>query len=256
MLITNSNTPSRKGKSSSSTSSKSKSFPLLLLISLLSFISLISLAPSVEGMGVIGMDYGTSFLKTSLVKPGLPFDVVLSRDSKRKFPSVVGWKPPAPSRSKSPHERLLGTDALGLSSRYPSDVYSSLKILLGSTSTSTLGQNSKDLVQSLYQATRFGTTDRDTFSIQRIGDGGDEVSYSIEELVGMQLSHAKDLAEEVAGEKVKMTFPGTNIGTFGGLDVVLTVPSHFGAKERQSLIDAASLSGIKPRLVSDGTAGE
>lgn len=205
---------------------------------------------------MIGIDYGTSFLKTSLVKPGLPFDVVLSRDSKRKMPSVVGWKPPPASRSKSVHERLLGSDALSLSSRYPSDVYSSLKSLLGATEDSKLGQKSKDLVGSLFQATKFSTTERGTFSIQRIGDGGDLKDYSIEELVGMQLSHAKDLAEEVAGEKVKMTFPGTSIGTFGGLDVVMTVPSHFGARERQSLVDAASLSGIRPRLVSDGTAGE
>lgn len=41
---------------------------------------------------VLAIDYGAEFTKLSLVKPGVPFDVVLDRDSKRKISSVVGWK--------------------------------------------------------------------------------------------------------------------------------------------------------------------
>ena len=41
---------------------------------------------------VLAIDYGAEFTKLSLVKPGVPFDVVLDRDSKRKIQSVVGWK--------------------------------------------------------------------------------------------------------------------------------------------------------------------
>jgi hypoxia up-regulated 1 len=49
------------------------------------------LSPFVQA-AVLAIDYGAEFTKLSLVKPGVPFDVVLDRDSKRKISSVVGWK--------------------------------------------------------------------------------------------------------------------------------------------------------------------
>jgi hypoxia up-regulated 1 len=48
-------------------------------------------SPAVQA-AVLAIDYGAEFTKLSLVKPGVPFDVVLDRDSKRKISSVVGWK--------------------------------------------------------------------------------------------------------------------------------------------------------------------
>jgi hypoxia up-regulated 1 len=39
------------------------------------------------------------------MKPGVPFDVLLNKDSKRKMQSAVGWK-----RT----ERLFGSDAANL----------------------------------------------------------------------------------------------------------------------------------------------
>ncbi len=48
-------------------------------------------SPAVRA-AVLAIDYGAEFTKLSLVKPGVPFDVVLDRDSKRKISSVVGWK--------------------------------------------------------------------------------------------------------------------------------------------------------------------
>lgn len=52
---------------------------------------LLLLAPSLRA-AVLAIDYGAEFTKLSLVKPGVPLDVVLDRDSKRKIQSVVGWK--------------------------------------------------------------------------------------------------------------------------------------------------------------------
>lgn len=49
------------------------------------------LIPAIRA-AVLAIDYGAEFTKLSLVKPGVPFDVVLDRDSKRKIQSVVGWK--------------------------------------------------------------------------------------------------------------------------------------------------------------------
>jgi hypoxia up-regulated 1 len=60
------------------------------LESLFPFVLLL-LVPAIRA-AVLAIDYGAEFTKISLVKPGVPFDVVLDRDSKRKIQSVVGWK--------------------------------------------------------------------------------------------------------------------------------------------------------------------
>lgn len=57
--------------------------------------------PAVQA-ALLAIDYGAEFTKISLVKPGVPIDVVLNKDSKRKVQSVVGWKK---------DERLFGSEA-------------------------------------------------------------------------------------------------------------------------------------------------
>jgi len=63
------------------------------------------LAPLVAEASVLAIDYGADFMKASLMKPGTPFDVLLNKDSKRKIPSVVGWKKT---------DRVFASDALNL----------------------------------------------------------------------------------------------------------------------------------------------
>jgi len=38
---------------------------------------------------VMGIDYGAQWFKVALVKPGVPLDLVLNRESKRKTPSNI-----------------------------------------------------------------------------------------------------------------------------------------------------------------------
>jgi hypoxia up-regulated 1 len=54
---------------------------------------------------VLAIDYGTEWSKAALVKPGIPLQIVLTKDSKRKDQSVVGFKQ---------QERLYGVDAANL----------------------------------------------------------------------------------------------------------------------------------------------
>ena len=46
-------------------------------------------ALSVTEAAVMAIDYGTDWFKVALVKPGVPLDIVLNRDSKRKTQSVL-----------------------------------------------------------------------------------------------------------------------------------------------------------------------
>lgn len=58
--------------------------PALALVPLL-----LALVSPGAGAAVLAIDYGTDAFKASLVKPGVPFDVLINSDSKRKTGSVV-----------------------------------------------------------------------------------------------------------------------------------------------------------------------
>lgn len=215
--------------------------------SLAPLLALLALLPAALSLGVISFDYGSDSLKTALVKPGMTPDVVLTRDSKRKLPSVVAWKG---------EDRSFGTDALNLATRFPGDTFPNLKLLLG-RSDEQRDQAVRDRYTSLLRSTNLTSTDRNTLAATRATDytvnksGPD--THTVEELVAMQLAHARMLAEETAGEKVRTTYHGF-VGTFGGLDTVVTVPTFWTASERQAIFDAATLAGFRPRIVSDAAA--
>lgn len=54
---------------------------------------------------VMSIDYGTEWFKVGLIKPGIPLDVALNKDSKRKTQAIVTLRG---------DERLYGSDALAL----------------------------------------------------------------------------------------------------------------------------------------------
>ncbi|KAK5003066.1 hypothetical protein LTR28_010629, partial [Elasticomyces elasticus] len=72
---------------------------------------------------VLGIDLGTEYIKAALVKPGIPLEIVLTKDSKRKEASALAFKPSGntPPTLGSFPERLYGGDALALAARFPND---------------------------------------------------------------------------------------------------------------------------------------
>ncbi|ORY86091.1 Hsp70 protein-domain-containing protein [Protomyces lactucae-debilis] len=172
---------------------------------------------------VLAIDYGTGWTKAALVKPGIPLEIVLTKDTKRKEQSVIAFKQ---------QERLYGGDAAALAARYPEATFFNLKNLLGQTLTSEAAVRHAQL----YPANKMQASSRGTVAFE-VGD----TSYTVEELVAMQLKNIRKNAELMASEKVK--------------DAVLTVPPHFTQDQRLALIEAAQLAGLRPlELVTDGTA--
>lgn len=162
-------------------------------------------------------------LLASLMKPGVPFDVLLNKDSKRKIQSSVAWKK---------DERLFGSDAANIASRFPQDSFSSLKYLQGAPFNS-------DIVTyfTSISTAQIAETDRKTVALKQ----SDGTEWSTEELIAMQLSYIKKLAEDLAGEPVN--------------EVILTVPPYFSQLERDSITDAIEIAGLRTlALVNDGTA--
>ncbi|KAG0213743.1 Hypoxia up-regulated protein 1 [Mortierella sp. NVP41] len=162
---------------------------------------------------VMSIDYGTDWFKVALVKPGIPLDIVLNAESKRKTQSAVNIRG---------DNRAFGSEALSLATRFPQDSYIGLKRILG-----------RDYDDD--HCVEF----RNTFTNNMIRDpvrgtaafettAGNQ--FTVEELVAMQFALAKKQAEETAGESVK--------------DVVITIPPYFNQYERQAMLDAADLAGL------------
>lgn len=76
---------------------------------LLCFVCLLTLNLPQVFASLLAIDYGSEWIKASLMKPGVPFDVLLNKDSKRKIQSSVGWKN---------DDRLFGSDAYNLVSHH------------------------------------------------------------------------------------------------------------------------------------------
>lgn len=68
-------------------------------------VALSALVPSASAASLLAVDYGTDSFKASLVKPGVPFDVLLTKEGRRKIQAVVTYRG---------DERFVGGDAEGL----------------------------------------------------------------------------------------------------------------------------------------------
>ncbi|CAG8741863.1 16987_t:CDS:2, partial [Racocetra fulgida] len=170
---------------------------------------------------VIAVDYGTNWFKVGLVKPGIPLDIVLNRDSKRKTPSVLTIRG---------EERIYGTDA---GARFPFNTYFSLKQIIGRLADDEYAK----AYQSIFPNKIIPDPLRGTILFQH----NETTVFSLEELLAMQLSHARELAEATAQETIK--------------DVVITVPPYYNQFERQAILDAADIAGLHVlSLINEETA--
>lgn len=70
-----------------------------------SLLALLAVVPQSAFASVLAIDYGADWIKASLMKPGIPFDVLLNKDSKRKIQSTVAWKKT---------DRLFGSDGFNM----------------------------------------------------------------------------------------------------------------------------------------------
>jgi hypoxia up-regulated 1 len=214
---------------------------LPFLVFLLSFAGPVSAA----GSAVLGVDIGTEYLKAALVKPGIPLEIVLTKDSKRKESAAIAFKPTRESDAPFP-ERFYGGDALALAARYPDDVYINLKTLLGVPFNDGADETVKGY-WSRFPALKLETAPDGRGSValrsNRLGQEQKKEAFLVEEVLAMQLKQIKANADTLAGK-------GSDVR-----DVVITYPAFYTAEEKRSLELAAELAGLKIQaLISDGLA--
>ncbi|GMJ14362.1 heat shock protein 70 [Hibiscus trionum] len=178
-------------------------------------LSLLSLFLIKSESAVSSIDLGSEWLKVAVVnlKPGQsPITVAINEMSKRKSPALVAFQSEA---------RLLGEEAAGIVARYPDKVFSNLRDMIGKSY-----QDVKRFADSMYLPFDVIEDSRGAAKIRVSSD----VSYSVEELMGMILKYASNLAEFHSKVTVK--------------DAVISVPPYFGQAERKGLLRAAELAGI------------
>lgn len=189
---------------------------------------------------VLGIDLGTEYIKAALVKPGIPLEIVLTKDSKRKETAAVAFKS---SRSKKDStsfpERIYGGDALAIHPRFPGDVYPNLKPLLG------LHYDANDVVagyQERYPGLRaVEWKERGTVGFQSPSFGDTDEPFLVEEVLAMELKNIRRNAMALAGK-------GSSVQ-----DAVITIPPFYTAEEKMAVTLAAELAGLRVlSLISDG----
>ncbi|KAJ6784108.1 hypothetical protein PWT90_08586 [Aphanocladium album] len=190
---------------------------------------------------VLGVDLGTEYIKAALVKPGVPLDIVLTKDSRRKETSAVAFKP-APGGVKPGEfpERAYGADAIALSARFPGEVYPNLKTLLGLPVGNAIVADyaARHPALQLHEHATRGTSSFKTKTLT-----AEEESWMVEELLAMELQSIQKNAEVLAGE-------GSTVRS-----IVLTVPPFYTTEERRALQLAAEMANLKVlSILSDGLA--
>lgn len=210
--------------------------PRSILLSVLLLFSTNVLAIS----AVLGVDFGTEYIKASLVKPGIPLEIVLTKDSRRKETAAVAFKPSQHAlQSGSYPERAYGSDAVALAARFPGDVYPNLKTVLGLPLDDSIVQEYAARHPGLRLEAVKG---RDTVAFKSKATEDTE-AWMVEELLAMELQSIQRNAEALAG-------PNSAVRS-----AVITVPSFYTIEEKRALELACELVGLKVlSLISDGLA--
>ena len=189
----------------------------------------VALLLAVANASVLGIDFGTQFMKIAIVRPGSPFEIVTDLSSKRKTPAAVIF---------GDSTRIYGFDALTLGARKPKNVFMRMSRLLGQGPNSDVAAEFKEL-KFPYE---FKLTDRNTWAVKfPAGTGFDDIDYlTAEEVNAMILDYARNMGVLFDnGQKI--------------VDCVVTVPSYFTQHERQAILDAASLVGLNVLSLIDET---
>ncbi|KPJ17240.1 Hypoxia up-regulated protein 1 [Papilio machaon] len=182
------------------------------------------LSQNAEAAAVISIDLGSEWMKIGIVSPGVPMEIVLNKESKRKTPAVVAFRDGV---------RTFGEDAVNVGVRFPKNTYKFFLDLLGKSFDHPLVKAYKerfpyyDLVES----------DRGT----PVFVHDENTKFTPEELVAQLLAKAKEFAEISHGQPIS--------------ECVITVPGYFNQAERRALKDAAALAGLNVlQLINDYTA--
>lgn len=178
-----------------------------------------------EEIAVMSIDLGSEWMKVAIVSPGVPMEIALNKESKRKTPVVIAFRD---------GERSFGEDAQVIGVRFPQNTFFYILDLLGKPIDNPLVQLYRDRFP-YYDIV--ADDERKTIAFRL----NENTTYTPEELIAQILHKGKEMAEASAHQKIN--------------EAVITVPGFFNQAERRALIQAAELAGLKVlQLINDYTA--
>ncbi|KAJ1189904.1 hypothetical protein NDU88_006646 [Pleurodeles waltl] len=191
----------------------------------LSFLLLVNVPLLAESLAVMSIDLGSEWMKVAIVKPGVPMEIVLNKESRRKTPVAVALKE---------NERLFGENAVAMAMKNPKVTFRYFQDLLGKKADNP----QVDVYRARFPEHELVKDERRGTVLFKLSEN---LYYSPEELLGMVLNYSRSLAEEFAEQPVK--------------DAVITVPVYFNQAERRAVIQAAHMANLKVlQLINDNTA--
>lgn len=186
-----------------------------LSIIVLSLFAVCFLFDRSDGLAVMSVDIGSEWFKVAIVSPGVPMEIALNKESKRKTPVTIAFRD---------NERTFGEDAQVVGVRFPQNCFSYILDLLGKSIDNPIVQLYKkrfpyhDIIED---------EERNAIKFRL----SENITYTPEELLAQILHKAKEFAENSAGQKIK--------------EAVITVPGFFNQAERKALLKAAELADLK-----------
>lgn len=176
-------------------------------------------------MSVVGFDVGNENCVIAVAKQR-GIDVLLNDESNRENPAMVSF---------GEKQRFMGAAAAASATMHPKSTISQLKRLIGRKFREPDVQNDLRLFP-------FETSEDSDGGIQiRLRYMGEIQSFSPVQILGMLLSHLKQIAEKSLKTPVS--------------DCVIGIPSYFTNSQRLAYLDAAAIAGLRPlRLMHDSTA--
>jgi hypoxia up-regulated 1 len=136
---------------------------------------------------VIGFDFGSTYFKITLVKPGQPFAIVENTATKRKTETWL---------TITNEERLFGVDSLTESTKYPVTSYSQMHRFLGQEWNDAFVEHMKKerfIVNELAKDDR-GLIGWKVFKKSEDGSNEEIILYT-EELMAQLLKYGRKLSE-------------------------------------------------------------
>ncbi|ACO69747.1 heat shock protein 70 [Micromonas commoda] len=183
---------------------------------LLAAVALLLCCATAARAAVLGIDYGSEYVKVSIVAPGrTPISIVINEISKRKSTAAVAF---------TGGDRWLAEEAMNYNARYPERVFTRLRDLLGKDASVESFAEYLAKYKLPYKVVR----DADRGTARVVSETGDE--YAVEELVAMILQYAMKIGEGMGKGQIK--------------DAVVAIPPYFGQTHRYSLYDAADVAGL------------
>ncbi|OIW24884.1 heat shock protein 70 [Coniochaeta ligniaria NRRL 30616] len=174
---------------------------------------------------VIGIDLGTTYSCVGVMQHG-KVEILVNDQGNRITPSYVAF---------TDEERLVGDAAKNQAASNPTNTIYDIKRLIGRK------YSEKDVQQDIKHFPYKVISKDDKPFVKVVVAGGEEKTFSPEEISAMILGKMKEVAESYLGKKVT--------------HAVVTVPAYFNDNQRQATKDAGIIAGLNVlRIVNEPTA--